>query len=46
MFESLNHYARRTDDVAAVVSDLEHWLVGARRLEEEMESRPRHCVYS
>jgi GT2 family glycosyltransferase len=46
LFESLNHYARRTDDVTAVVSDLEHWLVGARRLEEEMESRPRHCVYS
>lgn len=46
LFETLNHHARRTEDIDDVVRSVEHWLVGARRLEREMEARPRTCVYS
>jgi len=41
LFEDLTHCAFRSNDLEQVVPDIEHWLVGARKLEDAMAaSRP------
>ena len=38
LFEDLNHHVHRTNDLDQIVPDLEHWLVGARKLEDTLRT--------